>query len=579
MTPRPLLLTLAVLALAAPAAAAAQTPDAEIFATDNTALVADPDDARLDDPLEEFARSVERIVERGGGKPHGSELLDGVFFSSALGGTTFERSRGFDVDHVSDGELHAIADRIRRRFLQQSVLTFDHLRPRDREVDAILLEVPGVSAEALRDGLLADPEAQERLFGGSVTLDGRLLLVASLEDADLARDFAKSIDGDLDRASTSYGEREFVEGDSPVRIEDGTLIVEGGPANDELELRRDGARLDVELGDEDFEARLDSFQRIRADLGAGADTVEVGDFTGVFLDEVRLDVGVGDARVDQVVVDTSDEDEQVFALDLGGAVGVLGPAFVQIDNAEPSDRLRVNGGDGDDIVSASTAAMKMTLDGGDGSDVVLGGPGDDELIGGHDFDDVDGGRGDDTASLGGHFDRFSWAPGDGSDIVDGGADRDSLFFQGSGDPEAFDVAPNGRRVRFTRDVGNIVMDLANLEEIDTLAGGGADRVTIGDLSRTPVQLVDTSLAPGFGSPGGDGQDDRVAVAGTDRADRLTLTGTVVVGGTATLTGLAAKINVSHAEGALDTLAVDTRGGHDTVDTSAFDPATIGLEVD
>ena len=295
MTPRPLLLTLAVLALAAPAAAgAAQTPDAEIFATDNTALVADPDDARLDDPLEEFARSVERIIERGGGKPRGLELLDGVFFSSALGGTTFERSRGFDVDHVSDGELHAIADRIRRRFLQQSVLTFDHLRPRDREVDAILLEVPGVSAEALRDGLLADPEAQERLFGGSVTLDGRLLLVASLEDADLARDFAKSIDGDLDRASTSYGEREFVEGDSPVRIEDGTLIVEGGPANDELELRRDGARLDVELGDEDFEARLDSFQRIRA-LGAGADTVEVGDFTGVFLDEVRLDVGVGDA--------------------------------------------------------------------------------------------------------------------------------------------------------------------------------------------------------------------------------------------------------------------------------------------
>ena len=50
-------------------------------------------------------------------------------------------------------------------------------------------------------------------------------------------------------------------------------------------------------------------------------------------------------------------------------------------------------------------------------------------------------------------------------------------------------------------------------------------------------------------------------------------------GTATLTGLGARVNVSHAEGAADTLAIDTRGGNDTVDTSAFDPATIGLEVD
>ena len=120
-----------------------------------------------------------------------------MFFSSDLGGTTFERSRRFDVDRVSDSELHAIADRVRRRFLQQSVLTFDHLHRRDREVDAILLEVPGVTAQALRDGLLADADAQERLFGGSVTLDGRLLLVAALEDAGLAREFAQRIGGDL----------------------------------------------------------------------------------------------------------------------------------------------------------------------------------------------------------------------------------------------------------------------------------------------------------------------------------------------------------------------------------------------
>jgi hypothetical protein len=70
----------------------------------------------------------------------------------------------------------------------------------------------------------------------------------------------------------------------------------------------------------------------------------------------------------------------------------------------------------------------------------------------------------------------------------------------------------------------------------------------------------------------------VTVQGTERRDAMALSGKVVVGGTATLTGLPATVNVSHAEGALDALAIDTRAGDDTLDTSAFDPATIGLEL-
>ncbi len=70
----------------------------------------------------------------------------------------------------------------------------------------------------------------------------------------------------------------------------------------------------------------------------------------------------------------------------------------------------------------------------------------------------------------------------------------------------------------------------------------------------------------------------MTVQGTDKADAMTLTGKVVVAGTATLTGLPATVNISHAEGALDTLAIDAGAGADTLDTSAFAPATIGLEV-
>lgn len=70
----------------------------------------------------------------------------------------------------------------------------------------------------------------------------------------------------------------------------------------------------------------------------------------------------------------------------------------------------------------------------------------------------------------------------------------------------------------------------------------------------------------------------MTVQGTDRRDDIAVTGKVVVAGTATLTGLPATVNVSHAEGALDTLAVDTRAGDDTVDTSGLAPGTIGVEV-
>ena len=257
-------------------------------------------------------------------------------------------------------------------------------------------------------------------------------------------------------------------------------------------------------------------------------------------------------------------------------MAVLGPTFVRYEGAEATDRLTVDARDGDDILSASTAAMRLTLDGGDGGGVLIGGPGDDTLIGGDGFDDVRGGKGDDDARLGAHFDRFSWAPGDGDDDVDGGASRDSLSFSGTNQAEEFAVTAAGRGLRFTRDIDGVAVELDRLEEINALAGGGADVFTIGDLGGTDALLVDVSL--GSGGPGGDGQADRVAVRGTDGPDRMAITGRVVIGGTATLTGLPATVNVSHAEGALDTLAVDGRAGQDSVDTSGLAPGTIGLEI-
>lgn len=168
--------------------------------------------------------------------------------------------------------------------------------------------------------------------------------------------------------------------------------------------------------------------------------------------------------------------------------------------------------------------------------------------------------------MGGYFDRYTWRPGDGADVVDGGARRDSISVQGTSAGEAFDLQPDGQGLRF--DVG-VPLALAGIEEIDTVAGGGADTFNVGDLRGTGAQLVDISLASLPITPGGDGEADRISVAG----GRLKLAGKVVVAGTATLTGLPATVNISHAE-PKDTLAIHA----DAVDTSAFDPATIGLEL-
>jgi hypothetical protein len=208
-----LALALAPAAGAAPAASAPDAPprvDAELFATNNTATITDAADPRLQLELQRFARTVTRLAASGGATPLRSRLLDGVFFSSRLGTPSFERSRRFALDDVTPAELHQIAERVRVRFGQESVLTFDRLPAGAARVDGLELEVPGVTAQALRDGLLADAEARERLFGGSVTRDGRLLLIAGLADEGLARRFARRLGGDLEHAIVRYGDREFV---------------------------------------------------------------------------------------------------------------------------------------------------------------------------------------------------------------------------------------------------------------------------------------------------------------------------------------------------------------------------------
>jgi hypothetical protein len=191
-------------------AARADTPVAEIFATSNTAIITDPNDPRLDARLVGFARQVDDIIRDRGSDPERSTLLNGVFWDSTRQQVTYERSREFDVEHIDAAQLHADAAVIRDRFHQESVLTFELLRPASPRAQAIEVEVPGIDVRRLHDGLVANPTVRDALGGGSVTLAGRLILVAGRADLALVRQFVAALGGSWAAATVRFGAEEFV---------------------------------------------------------------------------------------------------------------------------------------------------------------------------------------------------------------------------------------------------------------------------------------------------------------------------------------------------------------------------------
>jgi len=110
---------------------------AQIFATNNTAIISDPGDPRLRTRLIRFERRVRGIIRANGADPGRSTLLEGVFWSEGLGRTTYERSREFDVRRVSPAGLHHIADVVRKTYHQESVLTFAYLPKTSPRADAV----------------------------------------------------------------------------------------------------------------------------------------------------------------------------------------------------------------------------------------------------------------------------------------------------------------------------------------------------------------------------------------------------------------------------------------------------------
>jgi hypothetical protein len=321
------------------------------------------------------------------------------------------------------------------------------------------------------------------------------------------------------------------------------------------------------------------------DALGGADSVTVNDLTGTGVTNVGVDLAgtlggtTGDGQTDRVsVVGTNGNDAITAAGNTSGFTVSGLQTQVAVQHQEPTDQLFVLGVGGNDSISAAglaAGAVSEFLNGGDDNDTIAGGAGTETLLGGNGNDSIDGNGGSDLAGLGAGSDTFVWDPGDGSDTIEGDDGQDTMVFNGAAASETVDLSANGDRLRFFRNPGNITMDTHGVERVAFNALGGADAITVGDLTGTDVTGVDLNLAGTLGGATGDGQPDSVVVDGTNGNDALTVAGGAA---DATVSGLAATVDIQHAEPA-DALDLETFDGIDTLVSNGLAAGTLQLFFD
>jgi len=272
-------------------------------------------------------------------------------------------------------------------------------------------------------------------------------------------------------------------------------------------------------------------------------------------DAIALRLKAGDPS--RIQVDVGDDGSADFSFDRGDVNAI------NIRGGNRNDSLRV-----DDANGAFTDSIPTTIAGGPGNDSLEGGQvqiaaENETFIAGPGNDLVDGGKGNDTAYLGSGNDTFRWDNGEGSDVIEGQQGTDTMLFNGAAVAENVTISANGGRLNFFRVQGNVTMDTDGIEIVDDNTIGGADSVTVNDLTGTDVTQTNIDLAGAFGGNAGDGAVDSVVVNGTNGNDNIAIDGN---GSGADVTGLATSVSVKHAD-PTDTLSVNTLLGTDHVATN------------
>ena len=265
-------------------------------------------------------------------------------------------------------------------------------------------------------------------------------------------------------------------------------------------------------------------------------------------DKIALRLESGQTGILQI--DVGDDGSADFSFDRSQV------ARIAVNARAGNDAVRIDEGNG-----AFTDTIPTAIAGGAGNDTIAGGKGVETLLGGAGNDSIDGNGGNDAARLGAGDDTFIWDPGDGSDTLEGQNGTDTMLFNGANVSEQVDLSANGNRLKFFRTQANITMDTAGVERVVFNALGGADVVTVNDLTGTDVSLVDVDLAGTLGGAVGDGQADRVIVNGTNGNDAIDVSGNAQA---VKVSGLGATTEILHSQVANDRVDVNTLAGRDTV---------------
>jgi Ca2+-binding RTX toxin-like protein len=369
-----------------------------------------------------------------------------------------------------------------------------------------------------------------------------------------------------------------------------TMVFNGSDVAEKFELSVGGNRVRLTHDLDGATIDFGSVETITVNPLRGADTISVHNLTGAAVTRINLNLSgtdggtAGDGHADSVVVDGTSEGDLIPVQGTAAGILVNGgfasqhglPYFTFIRSVEPTDALRINGGDGNDTIDAVTLETPVifTVDGGAGNDEVKGSSHDDLLIGGDGDDFIDGNGGADLVVLGAGRDTFQWDPGDGSDVVEGQEGSDNMIFNGSDVSEEISISPNGSLVRFFRNAGNITIDLNGVEEVDFNAFGGPDSITINDLSATDLAVVNLDL--NGTARGGDGQGDMLIVNATGGDDSIEIdsfdNGTRI-GIAGSLTSF---VNITGTEETNDRLTLNTVGGDDALIVNNEGPLSLPL---
>jgi len=337
------------------------------------------------------------------------------------------------------------------------------------------------------------------------------------------------------------------DGSDTVEGQDGidSLLFNGSNINENIGIFANGGRALFTRDIAAIAMDLNDVETINFRALGGADTINIGSLVGTDVSQVVIDLaasgGGGDGQVDSVIVNaTAAADIVTVANDGTGGAMVSGLGTItSVTHQEATDRLVVNGGVGNDIVSADqlTAAIALVLDGGDGNDeltgstggdtigggagndILLGKGGADILNGGDGNDVLTGGDGDDQLFGGAGDDRMIWNPGDDTDLAEGGDGIDTVEVNGGNGAEVFAITANGERVRFDRvDPAPFAIDIGTSENLVLNANGGDDTVSV---TGNVAALISITIDGGAGNDtlrGGNGVDLLLGGDGNDFID-------------------------------------------------------------